>query len=62
MKKQKVLVLGNLHAEEMQKKIDPILEDGWYIVSVTSQHVATGSPSPVRGGYLIVFEKPVISK
>lgn len=52
MKKQKVLVLGNLYADEMQKKIDPILEDGWHIVSVTPQHVATGS-----GGYLIVFEK-----
>lgn len=57
MKKQKVLVLGNLFAEEMQKKIDPILEDGWYIVSVTPQHVAIASPAPVRGGYLIVFEK-----
>jgi len=59
MKKQKVLVLGNLFAEEMQKKIDPILEDGWYIVSVTPQHVAaaSASTSPVRGGYLIVFEK-----
>lgn len=57
MKKQKVLVLGNLYADEMQQKIDPILEDGWHIVSVTSQHVATGSTSPVRGGYLVVFEK-----
>ena len=57
MKKQKVLVLGNLYADEMQQKIDPILEDGWYIVSVTSQHVATASTSPVRGGYLIIFEK-----
>ena len=56
MKKQKVLVLGNLYADEMQQKIDPILEDGWYIVSVTSQHVATVSTSPIRGGYLIVFE------
>lgn len=57
MKKQKVLVLGNLYADEMQQKIDPILEDGWYIVSVTPQHVATGSGSVARGGYLIVFEK-----
>ena len=57
MKKQKVLVLGNLYADEMQQKIDPILEDGWHIVSVTPQHVATASGNITRGGYLIVFEK-----
>lgn len=57
MKKQKVLVLGNLYADEMQKKIDDVLEDGWYIVSVNTQHIASTSGITTRGGYLLVFEK-----
>lgn len=57
MKKQKVLVLGNIYADEMQEKIDAVLKDDWYIVSVTAQHIATSSSITTRGGYLIVFEK-----
>jgi hypothetical protein len=56
MKKQKVLVLVNEYASDSQKQIDNILNEGWFIVSVTAQHVSNGS-SQTKGGYLIVFEK-----
>jgi hypothetical protein len=54
---QKVLVVGNEYAHNIQSKIDEILYEGWIITSVTAQHVSTGSSQCLRGGYLIVFEK-----
>jgi hypothetical protein len=38
---------------------DQSLEDGWFIVSVTAQHISTGGGSHLRGGYLIVFERTI---
>jgi len=58
-KQQKVLVTGDEYASDIQNKIDKILEDGWFIVSVTAQHISTGSSSYLRGGYLIVFERTI---
>jgi hypothetical protein len=58
-KQQKVLVTGDEYASDIQNKIDKILEDGWFIVSVTAQHISTGSGSHLRGGYLIVFERTI---
>lgn len=58
-KQQKVLVTGDEYASDIQKKIDKILEDGWFIVSVTAQHISTGSAGHLRGGYLIVFERTI---
>jgi hypothetical protein len=58
-KQQKVLVTGGEYAIDIQNKIDKILEDGWFIVSVTAQHISTGSGSHLRGGYLIVFERTI---
>jgi hypothetical protein len=58
-KQQKVLVTGDGYASDIQNKIDKILEDGWFIVSVTAQHISTGSGSHLRGGYLIVFERTI---
>ena len=60
MKEQKVIVLsGSDYASEMQVRINEMINEGWFVVSVTAQHVATGSSqsSPARGGYLIVLEK-----
>ncbi len=58
MKKQKVLVVGDEYAHSIQDQIDEILNEGYLIISVTAQHVATGSPSQrFKGGYLIVFER-----
>ena len=57
MRTQKVLVVGNEHAYYLQNKIDDILNEGYHIVSVTAQHVSTGSSQDLKGGYLIVFEK-----
>lgn len=58
MRNQKVLVVGDEYAHSIQNQIDDILNEGYYIISVTAQHVATGSPSQrFKGGYLIVFEK-----
>ena len=58
-KQQKVLVTSDEYASDIQKKIDKILEDGWFIVSVTAQHVSTGCTYHLTGGYLIVFERTI---
>jgi hypothetical protein len=57
MKTQKVLVVGDEYAHNIQYKIDDILNEDWLIVSVTAQHVSTGSSQGYKGGYLIIFEK-----
>jgi hypothetical protein len=58
MKTQKVLVVSDEYANEMQSKIDDILNEGWFIISVTAQHVSTNRVERnLLGGYLIVFER-----
>jgi hypothetical protein len=57
MKEQRVLVTGNEYASEVQDKVDAIMAEGWRVVSVTAQHVASSSSQTVRGGYFIVFER-----
>ena len=57
MKEQRVLVTGNDYASEVQDKVDAIMEEGWQVVSVAAQHVATSSSQAIRGGYFIVFER-----
>lgn len=57
MKNQKVLVVDGEYAHNIQYKIDEILNEDYHIVSVTAQHVSTGSSQGYKGGYLIVFEK-----
>ena len=59
MKEQRVLVTGNDYAIEVQEKVDAIMAQGWQVVSVTAQYVATtGNRSQTtRGGYFIVFER-----
>lgn len=58
MKTQKVLVVSDEYANEMQSKIDDILNEGWFIISVTAQHVSTNRDGRnLLGGYLIVFER-----
>lgn len=57
MKEQKVLVTGDQGSHEVQAKVDALLVEGWQVVSVTAQHVSTGSSQFFRGGYFIVFER-----
>jgi hypothetical protein len=57
MKTQKVLVVGDEYAHSIQNQINDILNEGYHIISVTAQHVSTGSSQCHKGGYLIVFEK-----
>ena len=63
LRQQKVLVTGDESYKDVQEKIDKILENGWFIVSVTAQHVkkkhVKKSGSYLRGGYLIVFERTI---
>ena len=62
MKTQKVLVVSDAYAWTIQDKIDNILNEGWLIVSVTAQHVSTNrAERNLLGGYLIVFEKIIIT-
>jgi hypothetical protein len=61
MKEQKVLVTGNESASIVQEEVNNLLEEGWFIVSVTAQHIAMGGTYPIRGGYLIVFERTIKS-
>ncbi len=57
---QKVLVTSDDESyKDVQDKINKILEDGWFIVSVTAQHVSTDGGSHPRGGYLIVFKRTI---
>jgi hypothetical protein len=57
MTEQRVLVIGNEYASEVQDKVDDIMKKGWRVVSVTAQHVASSSSQVTRGGYFIVFER-----
>jgi hypothetical protein len=61
MKEQKVLVTGDEYASTIQSKVNEILKEGWLVVSVIAQHVATGSSMYARGGYFIVFERTVLN-
>ena len=63
MKQQLVVVLsGSDYASDMEKEVNKCLEKGWLVVSVTAQHVATGSSQTARGGYFIVFERDIADK
>ena len=57
MKEQRVLVTGNEYASEVQDKVDAIMAEGWLVVSVTAQHVASSSSQTVRGKKLRLFER-----
>jgi len=56
MKEQRVVVIyGDLFKPELT--LNKMLEQGWIIVSVTAQCVATG-----RGALLVVFERTKSAK
>jgi len=58
MKQQRVIVLnGSDYASDMQKEINVAIAEGWFIVSVTAQHVATAAPHTRLGGFLVVLER-----
>lgn len=56
LRQQKVLVTGDESYKDVQEKIDKILENGWFIVSVTAQRVKKKHVKK-SGSYLIVFER-----
>jgi hypothetical protein len=62
MKEQRVLIIGNEYTSDVQNKLDDVMAQGWQVVSVTAQHVTTGSSQTIRGGYFIVFERDVADK
>jgi hypothetical protein len=39
-------------------EINELLQDGWRVVSITSQRVATGGTSTSYGGFVILLERP----
>ena len=51
MWRYKTLITNN------QDDINAMLDDGWFIDSVTAQHVATGSSVSIIGKFLVVFKK-----
>jgi hypothetical protein len=56
--KQQAIVIGyNSSTYEIETKVNKYLDEGWKIVSVTPQCVATGSSYQMSGGYFIVVEK-----
>jgi 3-deoxy-D-arabino-heptulosonate 7-phosphate (DAHP) synthase len=58
IKEQIAVVLSGLnYASDMQEEINEYLEKGWYVVSVTAQHVAMGERGTIRGGYFVVLER-----
>ena len=56
--KQHVLVISFFTAaRDIQDRINSYLEDGWSIVSITAQHVSTGSSQYMDGGYIVVLQQ-----
>ena len=39
-------------------EINDLLIDGWRVVSITPQRVATGGTSTVTGGFAVLLERP----
>lgn len=54
--KQKFLVTSNKKAK-VQEEVDALLDDGWWIISVTPRSASTGSEVNVHGSFGILFEK-----
>jgi hypothetical protein len=50
---QKFIIIDNRNEDRVQQ----LLEEGWRIVSVTSQHVSTESTSWLYGGFAILLER-----
>jgi hypothetical protein len=40
-----------------EEKINQMIKEGWFIDTITAQHVATGSISTSKGNFLIVFKR-----
>ena len=64
VKEQKVLVLDDEPASIIQNKVNDIINDGWFVVSVNSQHVSPGANTrnAIKGGYFVLFERHVLKK
>ena len=50
---QKFIIIDN----EDEERAELLLGEGWRIVSVTSQHVASSSTYPTNGGFAILLER-----
>ena len=52
-KEQKFLIVDD------EKQVNDLLNDGWYVLSVTAQHVAMGNGGGIftRGKFAIVLER-----
>jgi hypothetical protein len=62
MKEQRVLVIADETSNVIQRRVEEILEEGWWITSVSAQHVSTGSSQYIKGGYFIIFERFILNQ
>ncbi len=64
MKEQRVLILNGLDGTyQNQEMVNDLIKEGWWVTSVTAQHVASSNPTiqqAPRGGFLIVLERITI--
>ena len=64
MKEQRVLILNGLDGTyQNQEIVNDLIKEGWWVTSVTAQHVASSNPTiqqAPRGGFLIVLERFII--
>ena len=56
MKQQQVIV-NNGYASDTTDQINAAIAEGWRVVSVTAQHVASSSSQTIRGGFFVVLER-----
>lgn len=64
MKEQRVLILNGLDGTyQNQEIVNDLIKEGWWVTSVTAQHVASSNPTILqapRGGFFIVLERIII--
>lgn len=63
MKEQRVLILNGLDGTyQNQEIVNDLIKEGWFVTSVTAQHVASSNPTITqapRGGFFIVLERTI---
>ena len=58
MKQQQVIVTPySSYASDTADQINAAIAEGWRVVSVTAQHVASSSSQTIRGGFFVVLER-----
>ena len=55
--KQKVIVIDDIDQSDIEKKIDPLLEDGWLIFDTVAEQVSSGQSYSRSGSIIFILEK-----